>query len=146
MKIGLILFAVIQSLWSVEAGLLSFRYVADMNLFWSFVFCAGISILDFNLYYFLAERLRQFLNRWPSFNAWQEKAHKNSDSWVIRCHHNDYGNLGLFLTAAIPHLLFAGIAAQKIIRLKYGYWLMVIGTVVKVAAVACVLKIFESLI
>lgn len=146
MKFWLILFAVIQSLWSVEAGLLSFRYVADINLFWSFVFCAGISILDFNLYYFLAEKLRQFLIRWSSFNAWQEKAHADNNSWVMRCHRNGYGNLGMFLTAAIPHLLFAGITAQKIIRLKYGYWLMVIGIIVKVAAVACVLKIFEYLI
>ncbi len=146
MKIGLILFAVIQSLWSVEAGLLSFRYVADMNLFWSFVFCAGISILDFNLYYFLAEKLRQFLTRWSSFKDWTEKARADNNSWVMRCHRNNYGNLGMFLTATIPHLLFAGIAAQRIIRLKYGYWLMIIGTIVKVAAVACVLKIFESLI
>ncbi len=145
MKIGLFLFAVIQSLWSVEAGLLSFRYVADMNLFWSFIFCTIISILDFNLYYLLAEKLRQFLIRWSAFKDWQEKTH-TSGSWAIRCHLNGYGNLGLFLTAAIPHLLFAGITAQKIIQLKYGYWLMIFGTIIKVAVVTFVLKIFENLI
>ncbi len=143
MKIGWILFACLQSLWSIEAGLISFRYLANLDLFWSFMFCVAISAADLAIYFYLAEKLRQSLENFPRFKEWLNKENF-FNSRVAWCRH--WGRLGLFLSAAVPHLLFAGIATQKIFRFKHGFSILLCGTIIKAATVSGCLKIFEHLI
>lgn len=145
MKIWLIFFAILQSFWSVEAGLFAFRYIVGLNLSWSFLVCLGLGILDFNLYYYLIEKLHRWLLRRPYFRNWRSDRFSwqcyQDSSWVRRCHR--WGRRGLFLSGFVPHLLFFGIAAQKIFQFKNGYWPLFFGNVLKIAALAYGFKIFE---
>jgi hypothetical protein len=141
LKIGLILFAVFQSLWSIEAGILSFRYAVGLDLFWTFAVCAALSFFDLTVYYYLAEKLKQALDKFPYFKKWLEKTQSRDNSWIIFCYR--WQRVGLFVTAFIPHLALFGITAQRIFRFKNGYWWLLFGSVAKVGAVTYGLKIIE---
>ncbi|PIQ69407.1 MAG: hypothetical protein COS58_02420 [Candidatus Tagabacteria bacterium CG03_land_8_20_14_0_80_41_22] len=143
MKFGLILFAVIQSLWSIEAGILSFRYVVGWNSFLTFLACLALCVFDLALYCYLAEKINRILSRLSYFKNWLEKTQSQNSSWIIYCYRWQY--LGLFVTGFIPHLALAGIAAQKIFRFKNGYWWLLMGSTAKISAIIYGLKFIEYL-
>ncbi len=146
MKIGLILFAAFKLIWSIELGTASFRYLVGLNLLWTFVACAGFSILYLNIYYFSIEEIRRLLiKKWPSFGNWLNKIESKNYDWIKWCYRKGYW--GLFLATAVPHFELAGVAAQKLLRLKYGYWVLAIGTIVKAGAFTFGgIKVFEYLV
>jgi len=141
LKIGLILFAFFQSLWSIEAGILSFHYAVELDLFLTFIICAALSFFDLTVYYCLAEKFRQTLDKFPYFKKLVKKTRLQNNSWVIYCYR--WQRVGLFVTAFVPHLALFGIAAQKIFRFKNGYWWLLFGSIAKVGVVTCILKIIE---
>lgn len=143
MKAWLILLAVLQSLWSIEAGLLSFRYIVGFSLFWSFVTCIVLGAVELTLYYFLAEQFRRFLNRFSYYRNLAEKTRAKNEPWIKWCYR--YRHLGLFLIAFIPHLLLVGIAVQKVLQFRGGYFPLLLGSTAKVAAIAYGLQIIECL-
>lgn len=145
MKTAFILTAIFQSLWSVELGFFSFRYLVGLSLFWTFAVCLAMAIIDFNLYYYCLEKVYQLLKNWPYLGDYLKRVQSlgADDCWVRKCHRWHYW--GLFFAGFIPHFLLVGIATQKIFRLKNGYWPLFFGNSLKVAAVAYGFKIFEYL-
>ncbi len=145
MKIAFILTAILQSLWSVELGFFSFRYLVGLNLFWAFWASLAMAVIAFNLYYYCLEKFYQLLKNWPYLGGWLEKFRSAGadDRWVRRCRRWHYW--GLFIAGFTPNFLLVGIAAQKIFRLKNGYWPLFFGNALKVAALALATKALEEL-
>jgi hypothetical protein len=133
LKIGLILLAAFWSLWSIEAGMLTF-YLAKLDLFWPSIFCITSSILGFILFDFGVKQLRNFLERWPTIKSWLIKAPSKDNYWV-KCFYR-HPRLGLYVGGGIPLI---GIPVQKIFRLKYGFWFLLSGHITKIAIYILVL-------
>ena len=141
MKIGLILFAVIQSLWSIEWSLGTLYFIVGLNLFWLFITGIGLAIFSLSLNCFFVEGMYRFLARWSYINDWLKKRQSKNDPWIARCYRYRYW--GLFFGGFVPAI---GIPMQKIFQFRYGYLALFGGNIAKVPMIVMVIKIFENLI
>ena len=147
MKIFWFAVGVLQTLWSVEIGIITFHYPAGLNLIHTFIISCLLCIVDFNIYFFASAKIKLWLsNRWPSVGKWFEDSQtgKNHNEWMKKIYKWRY--CGLFCTGFIPHLIPFGIAAQEVMRLRYGYWVLLAGTISKVTWIVCGLYAYDLVI
>jgi hypothetical protein len=132
LKIWAFLAAAFVLSFSIESGPSGFRLIGYSPTE-VFAICSGLCVFYLTILYFAAEGTRRLLvKKWPVFGNWVAKLESRNNGWIGWCYRKGYW--GLLIASFFPHAELAGVAAQKLLRLKYGYWMLVIGTVAKAAA------------
>lgn len=163
LKIVWLILAGLTTLLTIEGGFLAFHYGQKVPLVWTMVICVILCVADFIVYFYLADRIQLFLYRWSTIRWWFDKANEISQKkillqaekgeltkveyWTLKFH--KMGRWGLLLTSACPHAFPIGIALQKAFKYRYGFWILVLGSISKVIVIAIAIlgiEFFISLI